>query len=480
LNLKKLALVFIATLVASTPSLLAAESQDSLGRSFSREAGGWVQRDADGSSYRVNPEVISVKFKQSTVRSAQQELHRDLDTVVKRRARTGFIDVQLSSGQDVMQVIEAYRASDLVEIAEPNTFGEYTLVPDDTSYASLWWHPQVSTPDAWDTTPGAPSAIVAVLDSGSEFSHSDLGLGTDGYQNVWLNEGEDAWSNPNNSATGNGIDDDNNGFVDDWKGYDFSSGNNNSAGSFFHGTAVAGVVAAKTNNNLGVAGVAGGWNGPGARVMIAGVGDSFPDGSAIDDAVLYAAANGAHVVQLSLTVGTSTAINSAFQMAVDDFNMTIICASGNNAASSVAYPSSNPDVIAVGATNQSDSKASFSNFGTALEVAAPGTNILALNLGNSYNTTGGTSFSAPLVSGVVALMLSANPGLSNAEIRQALHDSADKVGGYDYDWNAGMPGHSRELGYGRVNAANALAAVSGLFDDGFESGDTTAWFSTVP
>ncbi len=469
------------TLATTTVALGAPASEDVLGRSFHRDGGGWIQQDADGSTYQIDPDVITVKFLPATGREERVALHQRLNTTEMRRAKTGWVDIRLEQGQDVMETLEAYRASGLVEMAEPSTIGSYTLVPNDTNYGSLWWHPTVDTVTAWDTTTGAPSAVVAILDSGTEFSHSDLGLGSDGYQNVWLNDGEDAWSDANNPNTGNGIDDDNNGYVDDWKGYDFSSGNNNSAGSFFHGTAVAGVTAAKTNNALGVAGVAGGSNSPGARVMIAGVGDSFPNGAAIDDAVLYAADNGAQVVQLSLTVGSSAAINDAFQMAVNDFNMVIVCASGNAGSSSVSYPSSNPDVIAVGATNQADVKAGFSNFGTNLEIAAPGDNIFALNLNNGYGSTSGTSFSAPLVSGVIALMLSANPGLSNTDIRQILHDTADKVGGYDYNWNAAMPGHSRELGYGRVNAASAVAAVgaSTLFTDDFESGDTTSWSETV-
>ena len=105
-----------------------------------------------------------------------------------------------------------------------------------------------------------------------------------------------------------------------------------------------------------------------------------------------------------------------------------------------------------------------------------------LDLNNGYDFSSGTSFAAPVVSGVVALMLSVYPNLEEAEIRQILKDTADKVGGYDYDWNPSMPGHSRELGYGRVNAQAAVEAVDGMFvfTDGFESGDTSLWSSTEP
>lgn len=484
---KTLPSLLLLIVVASAPSFADPARSGHAGQEYSKRGAGWVQRDADGSEYRVDPRVITVKFRETVAPGAREALHRDLGGEALRRAATGFVDVRIGAGEDVFHAIDAYRASGLVEIAEPNTFGEYTVqppeaVPNDTSYPSQTWLPLISAAAAWDLETGSPDVIVAVLDSGTEFSHSDLGTGADAYQNVWLNPGEDAWSSPNDPGTGNGIDDDLNGFADDWKGWDFANGDNVSSGSFFHGTAVAGAVAAKTHNALGVAGTAGGWNGPGARVMIAGVGDLGPVGAVIDDAILYAAAHGAHIVQLSLSVGASAAIDAAIQDAHDNFDMTIICASGNGSAPNVSYPSSNPNVIAVGATTTSDLKANFSNHGPLLEISAPGTNFLTLDLNNTYDTTSGTSFSAPTVSGIVALMLARNPSLTNTEIRQILHDTADEVGGYDYNWNAGMPGHSFELGYGRANAESALLAAGsgGIFSDGFESGNTSAWTVIVP
>lgn len=462
-----------------TLPLTAAEERVLLGKSYVQDSGSWYQVDEAGRRYQVDPRVITIKPRSGVAETAARSLHRQLEGTELRRASTGFVDVEIESDQDVFEVIDAYLASGLVEIAEPNTFGEYHAMPDDPQYGSQFHFPIMQADDAWDITTGSPDVIIAVLDSGTEFSHEDMGLGTDAYQNIWLNPGEDAWSDPNDPSTGNGIDDDMNGYVDDWKGYDFSNDNNNSEGSFFHGTAVAGAVAAKTHNGTGVAGMAGGWNGPGARLMIAGVGDSGPNGSVLDDAILYAAENGAHVVQLALSVGPSSAIDAAIQTAVDNHNMVIICSSGNSGATSVGYPSSNADVIAIGATDSSDMKASFSNHGPDVEVSAPGVGILMPDLNDGYGPSSGTSFSSPLTSGVVALMLAVNPNLTNDEVRQILHDTADKVGGYNYNWDAGMPGHSFELGYGRVNALSAVQAAqavdSQIFADGFESGDTSAW-----
>ena len=473
-------LVALALLAASFTAS-ASETRELSGHQYVNDDGRWLYLDATGKRFQVNDRVITVKLAPGTSRGAEEALHEDLGGEVLRRAITGFIDVEIDAGRDVFEALDAYLASELVEIAEPNTFGEYTIIPDDPSYGTQYQYPITDAEEAWDVTTGDPVAVVAILDSGTEFTHVDLGTGADAYQNIWLNDGEDAWADPTNPATGNGIDDDGNGYVDDWKGYDFANNNNDGSGPFFHGTAVAGCTGAKTNNGTGVAGMAGGWNGPGARLMVGGVGDAAPNGAVLDDAILYAGENGAQVVQMSLSVGPSAAIDAAIQMVYDVYNMTLICSSGNGGTDTVGYPSSNPNVIAVGATDAADLRAGFSQHGPDLEVSAPGVNIFTTDLNNGYLTTGGTSFSSPLTSGVVALMISVNPSLTNAEIRQILHDTADKVGPYDYNWNASMPGHSFELGYGRINAeAAVLASNAGfLFADGFESGDTLSWSSTV-
>ena len=465
--------IFTVIFLTASHSLFAQQTRSIDDRTFVRSGASWTQIDPNGLEYEVNPDVISIKFNDGVSENDKANLHPALGGVELNTAITGWVDVEISAGADVFDAIDAYMASGLVAMAEPNTIGTYTIIPDDPSYVGgqNWFITQVMSEEAWDMTTGDPSIIVAVLDSGTEFSHEDLGLGGDAYQNVWLNSGEDAWSDPNDPSTGNGVDDDLNGYVDDWKGYDFSSGNNDSSGPFFHGTSVAGVVAAKTNNATGVAGVAGGWNAQGASIMIAGVGDNAPNGSVIDDAILYAADKGAHVVQLSLSVGQSNAIDDAIQMVWDNNNMMIICSSGNGGTTTVGYPAINPNVMAIGATNQSDQRAGFSQHGPDVEISAPGVSMFTTTVGNGYSSTQGTSFSSPMVSGVIALMLSANPSLTNVEIRQILWDTADKVGGYDYNWNASMPGHSFELGYGRLNAYEAVrAAAPPLLDfyTGFE------------
>jgi subtilisin family serine protease len=205
------------------------------------------------------------------------------------------------------------------------------------------------------------------------------------------------------------------------------------------------------------------------------VGDSGPSGAAVDDGILYAADMGAKIIQLSLSVGSSAAIDAAVDEVYDNQNMLVICASGNSGGTSVSYPSSLPKVIAVGATTTSDTRAGFSQHGPDVELSAPGTSFVTLTLNNGYASTSGTSFSAPTVSGIAALMWSLDPSRPNTDIRQILRDTADKVGGYNYNWNPELPGHSFELGYGRVNAESALLSVlNDLFGNGFETERTSA------
>ncbi|GAB4183924.1 MAG: hypothetical protein Tsb002_06400 [Wenzhouxiangellaceae bacterium] len=459
----------LAVWVIGQAAVAAEVTRKFAGKSYVQQADAWYVIEDNGDRFRVNPDVFTVKFKNNAQRSEHLALHAAAGATVLRQARTGYIDLRASD--ELFTTMSLYQDSDLVESVAPNTYGVYHLVPDDSQYGSQWYPSVINAEAAWDLTTGSPTVVIAVLDSGTEFNHEDLGEGPDAYQNVWLNPGEDTWSDPSDPSTGNGIDDDGNGFVDDWKGWDFDANDNNGSGSFFHGTAVAGVVAAKTNNALGVAGVGGGFGNQGLGIMIGGVGNNAPNGSVLDDGILYAAENGARVVQLSLSVGQSPALDAAIQMAYEDFGVLIVCSSGNGGGSSVSYPSSNPFIMAVGATNSNDLKAGFSQFGTNLEIAAPGVDIRTTSIGNGYTTTSGTSFSSPIISAVAGLMWSLNPALTNDQVRDFLHQASEQVGPYDYNHDMARPGHSLELGYGRINVLTALQ-LSGLVEeilvDGFE------------
>lgn len=413
-----------------------------------------------GTTFKVLGNEVVVKYANGTSDLEKTSLENTLGLTKLREASTGFIDYRLSEGSDYFSILQTLETSPLVEIVEVAMEGFYVLDPNDPLFPQQWYLQQandadIDAPEAFDITMGSNRVVVAILDSGTDWTHEDIGMGPDAYQNVFLNAGEDAWADPNDPATGNGIDDDGNGLVDDWKGWDFVNNNNDSRGPFFHGTHVAGIVSAKSNNNLGMASVAGGNNGPGAQLLLVGVGDNFPVGNILDDAILYAANMGTSIIQLSLTVGQTADIDAAIA-AANAQGVLIVCAAGNSNGP-VGYPARNPAVVAVGGTNQNDGKAGFASFGVDLDISAPAVDILSTRPGDAYNTGSGTSFAAPQVSAAAALLLSRNPCLSNDQIKQIFQFSADKVGGFNYNWNANMPGHSLELGYGRLNLRAALS-----------------------
>lgn len=425
------------------------------GRQYYERSGDWyfVENDTE---YRVHPDVISVRFRggidnlgdfldRAAVFSAsERNALGKLETV--RSNRLGIHDLRIPQGGDVFDTLAVLRQSDLIDFAEENTIGSYGLTPNDSNYSSLWGlhntgqtggssDADMDAPEAWDLSVGDPSIVVGVLDSGTEYTHVDLA------NNMYKNTADPI----------NGSDDDGNGRIDDFHGWDFFNNNNDPRGPFWHGTHVAGCVAAVTNNGTGVAGLGGGFNGnDGLRVWPIGVGDNFPDGSILDDAIIYSADMGNQVITMSLTVGSSSAIDAALDYAYNTVGAVVTCAAGNGGGS-VTYPATNSNCIAVAATNHFDNRASFSNQGSALEVSAPGEDILSTQNGNTYASSSGTSFAAPYAAALAGLILSVAPGLPNTAVRQLMKDTCDDIED---------PGFDNQTGFGRINAAEALAAVA--------------------
>ncbi len=364
----------------------------------------WYQVE-NGNSYLVDENIITVKFKSTASYSAKASFNSSQGTTTLRTNILGYSDLQLSQGADPLSIVQNYLNSDLVDIAEVNTIGEYHGTPDDPRFSDQWYldnidDHDIDAPEAWDYQTGDSDIIVAILDSGTDILHEDL------EGNIWVNPGEDTdgdgvvWD----SDDFNGIDDDGNGKVDDVVGWDFYNGNKDVEGPYYHGTHVAGIAGALTYNNLGVSGVAGGWDSqsysthiPGTSLIVAGVGDNYPSSSILDDAILYAAQQGADIIQMSLAVGSTSAIDAALESAYDTYGCFIDCSSGNNGSSTVSYPARDSHVFAVGATTQSDQKVSWSNYGDDLDAVAPGVEIWSTRKNNSYGVGDGTSYSSPQV-----------------------------------------------------------------------------------
>lgn len=413
----------------------------------------WYQVE-NGYSYQLDNEVITVKFTDEAPQSEIDDLNESQGTEVIRINILGFYDLAVPAESDPISVVQHYLESEIVEIAEPNTMGEFLGDPNDPIFPDQWFHPRIRTPEAWDLEIGEPSVIIGILDSGTDILHEDL------EGNIWVNPGEDidgdgvVWD-PDDF---NGVDDDGNGYIDDLVGWDFVNDSNDVEGPFYHGTHVAGIAGAVTNNITGVAGVAGGWYLQNSiKMLIGGVGDFYPVGAILDDAILYAAQMGADVITMSLTVGSSSAIDAAISTAHNIFGSFIDCAAGNNGSSTVSYPTRAKYVFAVGATNNNDQRPSWGDYGDSLDIAAPGVDIWSTRKNNSYGTGDDTSYSAPQVAGVAALLKSYDNAYSNLDIEMIIARSAEKVGGYPYNENRKYGAWDDEMGYGRVNAFYAVA-----------------------
>ena len=280
--------------------------------------------------------------------------------------------------------------------------------------ANDWGVNLVNAPEAWASGYTGQGIVVAVLDTGVDRNHADLA------GNIWTNAGEIA---------NDGLDNDGNGYVDDVYGWNFANGNNNTLDGNRHGTHVAGTIAA-ANNGFGATGVA--YN---SRIMPVKVLSDSGSGSysGVAQGIRYAVDNGADVINMSLGGGsTDSAVQSALQYA-SSRGVIVVMAAGNAGAAQPGYPASNATSwgLAVGAVNSSNQMASFSNRAGSNSsmryVTAPGVRVYSTLPNGGYGFLNGTSMAAPHVAGVVALMLNANPNLTDAQVRQIITATAGNV-----------------------------------------------------
>ena len=346
-----------------------------------------------------------------------------------------------------------------VAYVEPNYVVKALALPSDPSFGQLWGlrntgqvvQGVAGTPDAdidadeaWDVTTGSTSTEVAVIDTGVDFGHVDLGNSETGSPLLWINPGENC-----SGCRTDGVDNDGNGYVDDYRGWDFVNGDNNPFDDNGHGTHVAGTIGALGSNGVGVTGV--NWQ---TSVMPLKFLDWFGSGTTADaiSAILYAAAKGADVMSNSWGGGGySQALANAIATA-DLAGSLFVAAAGNNGANNDAapfYPAGYEaaNVVSVAATNSKDQLASFSNYGAkTVDLGAPGVSIYSTIPGNQYDWFDGTSMATPHVSGVAALVKAADPAATGAGLRALLFGTVDPI--------AALAGKS--VTGGRLNAAKAV------------------------
>ena len=289
---------------------------------------------------------------------------------------THIYRLRLADQSDVLVVIAAFKADPNVEYAEPNYMAHTAFVPNDPRYSDQWGLTQISAPSAWNVTHGSPAIVIAIVDTGLDLNHPDL------ISKLWVNPGE---------IPGNGLDDDNDGFVDDVNGWNFVENNLTPQDQIGHGSHVAGIAAAATDNGIGIAGVC-----PNCRIMSNRTMDDSGAGtySNIAAGITYAAQKGARVINLSLG---GTTYSQVLRDAVANASLVsvVVAAAGNNNESNLFYPAAYDDfVIAVGATDPNDQKATFSNYGSWVDLMAPGVSIWSTFYDDTYAALSGTSMAA--------------------------------------------------------------------------------------
>lgn len=365
------------------------------------------------------PDRIVVKLKEGISSAYMAQLHASQKAmVVGEIPQIGVQILSVPSGE-VEARIAAYRADPRVEYAEPDYIAQPVYEPNDPYYGDgTQWGPQkIQASLAWNLCTGDPNVIIAVIDSGVDPNHPDL--------------------------AGKLV-----------TGYNFLDGSTDTTDDYGHGTHVAGIAAAATDNGVGIAGVA--FN---SQIMPLKVYNKYtsPLYSRIASAMTYAADHGAKVINVSLgNYSSSSSLQSAVNYAWNA-GCVLVGSAGNNSRSDPFYPAAYDNVVGVSATDQNDVKASWSNYGAQVAVAAPGVSIYSTywNGGSIYAYMSGTSMAAPHVAGLTALLFAQDDTRSNATVRSLIEDTADDLG--DAGWD-------QYYGYGRINAYRALGTVTAVIE----------------
>ncbi len=372
----------------------------------------------------VSGEIL-VKFKPTVSRLGAQSTLVAQDLQVTGAVQSiDVLKVEVEPGEELETIAELQRDPNVL-YAEPNYIAfAFDTVPNDPQYGNQWGLPKISAPAAWDVTTGGSDVVIAVVDTGIDLDHPDL------------------------SCSGKLM-----------TGYNFVSPGQPPDDDHGHGTHVAGIAAACTNNATGVAGVA--W---GARLMPVKVLNSSGNGSYDDVAagITYAADQGADVINLSLGgISSSSTLADAIEHAYDQ-GALVVAAAGNCAQGGyqcnylynpIMYPGAYSTTLAVAATDSNDNWATFSEHHPYVDVAAPGVSIYSTYRYGSYTYQNGTSMATPFVSGLAALIWSLDSGLPHDQVRNIVQTTADDLG---------TSGKDDYFGYGRINASQALAATVNL------------------
>ncbi len=344
--------------------------------------------------------------------------------------------VNYSSDDDPLYVASKIKKLNSVEWAEPKFVRRVAFDPNDPGYLNQYNLAIVKAAQAWDISQGDTNVVIGIVDTGVDWPHPDL------YANIWHNP---HWRTDIN-------------FPNDSIGWDFGGlngtpDNNPSEDKPVHGTFVAGVASAVTNNSVGVAGIGFKCKIMAVKVARADQTDAFGSPFIVygDEGIKYAADNGAKVINCSWGGGGfSNAEQDIINYAISK-GALVVAAAGNDGSSGVNYPAAYKGVLSVGATDSNDKLAWFSNYGTNLDVCAPGVGIFSTWDTASYLSGGsGTSFSSPLTAGLAALVYSHFPNYTPLQVGEQIRVNCDNIDSLN-------PGLNYQLGQGRINAYKTLA-----------------------
>jgi len=413
------------------------------------------------------------------------------------RALARHYKVRISEGT-IDDAVAAYAKLPIIEKVEKIGIHTVYAAPNDFYYNYQWHLNQesdhdIDAPEAWDIETGNDAIIVALIDSGVRYYHPDLGGANASPSNPGASRGN-MWINTAEINGSSGVDDDGNGYVDDWIGYDFIDGvsncwpgedcnneDNDPRDFNGHGTHTAGIFGMITNDGYGMCGVAGGWGngtqveyGNGVKIMALRMGYSYNwlgqeygvvmmDAAA--EAFYYAANNGAKIASCSWGSSNSGGISAAATYFINSGGIICVAAGNDSAEVSPDYLNGRGDCISVAATNENDNGASFTTYGTWVDICAPGNNIYSTYHDHTDPSTnywaamGGTSMATPMVAGVAALIWSQNPTWTSSQVEDKLYTSADNIDAYL------SPKYIDKMGAGRINAYNAVVSACDLVAD---------------
>lgn len=358
--------------------------------------------------------------------------------------------VEFDNDRDVNLIARKLSQHPSLEYAEPLPARRLLYQPNDSLFARQYHLTKIRATDAWDSIPGtATPVLIGVVDTGVDYTHEDLA------EAIFLNPGEIGTDAQGRDKRTNGIDDDGNGFVDDWRGWDMVGNDNDPRPGNAHGTHVAGIAGAVVNNRIGVAGVCNV-----ARILPIKCATDSPTAPSIlsgYEGIAYAAAMGAKVINCSWGGGTASQAEQEVINTAIGLGSVIVAAAGNSGVEEQLFPGSYSGVLSVAAVGSNDVRASFSSYHTSVGISAPGVSILSTYPSNSYGFADGTSMASPVVAGAAALVCAKYPQLSPIQVVARLKATADPIDNLTGNRNRPWTG---KLGSGRVNAYRAVTAAN--------------------